>query len=61
MENKKSVILQAYMDMVPQRNEATEHNFRIYAIEAYTITEADGDWVTAEGTTLGADNGIGLP
>ena len=60
MENKKGVILQAHMDMVPQKNADTQHDFLVDAIKPYIITEADGDWVTAEGTTLGADNGIGL-
>ena len=60
MENKKGVILQAHMDMVPQKNADTEHDFLNDPIKPYIITEADGDWVTAEGTTLGADNGIGL-
>jgi dipeptidase D len=48
------------MDMVPQKNAGTDHDFRIDPIKPYIITEANGDWVTAEGTTLGADNGIGL-
>ncbi|WP_286234040.1 aminoacyl-histidine dipeptidase [Thalassotalea sediminis] len=56
MENKKGVILQAHMDMVPQKNNDKEHDFLNDPIEAYV----DGDWVTANGTTLGADNGIGL-
>jgi dipeptidase D len=60
MENKKGVILQAHMDMVPQKNSDTAHDFLTDPIKPYIITEADGDWVTAEGTTLGADNGIGL-
>ncbi|SEL51036.1 Xaa-His dipeptidase Metallo peptidase. MEROPS family M20C [Colwellia chukchiensis] len=60
MENKKGVILQAHMDMVPQKKADTEHDFLTDAIKPYIISEADGDWVTAEGTTLGADNGIGL-
>lgn len=60
MENKKGVILQAHMDMVPQKNADTAHDFLTDPIRPYIITEADGDWVTAEGTTLGADNGIGL-
>lgn len=60
MENKKGVVLQAHMDMVPQKNADTKHDFLVDAIKPYIITEADGDWVTAEGTTLGADNGIGL-
>ena len=60
MENRKGVILQAHMDMVPQKNASTEHDFLVDPIKPYIITEADGDWVTAQDTTLGADNGIGL-
>ena len=56
MEDRKGVILQAHMDMVPQKNNDKEHDFINDPIEAYV----DGDWVTANGTTLGADNGIGL-
>ncbi|MDN3652809.1 aminoacyl-histidine dipeptidase [Thalassotalea ponticola] len=56
MENCKGVILQAHMDMVPQKNAGTEHDFLNDPIRPYI----DGEWVTAEGTTLGADNGIGL-
>ena len=60
MEDRKGVILQAHMDMVPQKNADTVHDFLNDPIKPYIITEQDGDWVTAEGTTLGADNGIGL-
>lgn len=56
MENRKGVVLQAHMDMVPQKNSGIAHNFETDPIEAYV----DGDWVTAKDTTLGADNGIGL-
>lgn len=56
MENKKGVVLQAHMDMVPQKNADKIHDFVTDPIEAYV----DGEWVTANGTTLGADNGIGL-
>jgi dipeptidase D len=56
MENRKAVVLQAHMDMVPQKNSGIAHNFETDPIEAYI----DGDWVTAKDTTLGADNGIGL-
>jgi dipeptidase D len=56
MENRKGVILQAHMDMVPQKNANTDHNFIVDAIKPYI----DGEWVTAQDTTLGADNGIGL-
>ena len=56
MENRKGVVLQAHIDMVPQKNENTVHDFTKDPIRPYT----DGEWVTAEGTTLGADNGIGM-
>lgn len=56
MENRKGVILQAHMDMVPQANAGVEHDFTKDPIQPYI----DGDWVRARGTTLGADNGIGL-
>lgn len=56
MENRKPVVLQGHMDMVPQKNADTVHNFETDPIEAYI----DGDWVTANKTTLGADNGIGI-
>ena len=58
MENRKGVILQAHMDMVPQKNNDTVHDFLTDPIKPYVIES--GDWVTAEGTTLGADNGVGL-
>lgn len=56
MENRKAVVLQAHMDMVPQKNSGISHNFETDPIQAYI----DGDWVTAKDTTLGADNGIGI-
>ncbi|WP_448565816.1 aminoacyl-histidine dipeptidase [Thalassotalea ganghwensis] len=56
MENRKGVILQAHMDMVPQKNNDTVHDFLTDPITPYI----DGEWVKAKGTTLGADNGIGL-
>ena len=56
MESKKGVILQAHIDMVPQKNSDTEHDFTQDPIQAYV----DGDWVTAKNTTLGSDNGIGM-
>lgn len=56
MENKKKVVLQAHLDMVPQKNEDTEHDFTRDPIQPYI----DGEWVTAKGTTLGSDNGIGM-
>ncbi|WP_434341557.1 aminoacyl-histidine dipeptidase [Motilimonas cestriensis] len=56
MEHKKGVILQAHIDMVPQKNSDTEHDFAKDPIQAYV----DGDWVTAKDTTLGSDNGIGM-
>lgn len=60
MEDRKGIILQAHMDMVPQKNNDTNHDFLTDPIRPYVVTEDSGDWVTAEGTTLGADNGIGL-
>ncbi len=56
MENRKGVILQAHMDMVPQKSKDSSHNFETDPIETYI----DGDWVKARNTTLGADNGIGV-
>ena len=56
MENRKPVVIQAHLDMVPQKNADKVHDFSKDPIEAYV----DGDWVTANGTTLGADNGIGM-
>ncbi|AOT11249.1 aminoacyl-histidine dipeptidase [Pseudoalteromonas luteoviolacea] len=56
MENRKPVVLQAHIDMVPQKNDDTAHNFETDPIRPFV----DGDWVTADGTTLGADNGIGM-
>ena len=52
----EGVILQAHMDMVPQKNNDTVHDFEKDPIETYI----DGDWVKAKGTTLGADNGLGV-
>lgn len=56
MEGRKGVILQAHLDMVPQKNEGHPHNFETDPIEVVV----DGDWVRANGTTLGADNGVGV-
>ncbi len=56
MEDRKGVILQGHLDMVPQANSDKEFNFETDPIEAYI----DGKWVTANDTTLGADNGIGV-
>lgn len=55
-ENMTGVILQGHMDMVPQKNADTVHDFEKDPIETYI----DGDWVRAKGTTLGADNGLGV-
>ena len=55
-ENKPGVILQAHMDMVPQKNSDKVFDFEKDAIQAYV----DGEWVRADGTTLGADDGIGV-
>ncbi len=56
MENRKGVILQAHMDMVPQKSPDSKHDFVTDPIETYI---EDG-WVKAKGTTLGADNGLGV-
>lgn len=56
MENRKGVILQAHCDMVPQKNNDTKHDFLTDAI----LPRIEGEWVKATGTTLGADNGIGV-
>ena len=55
-ENRKGVILQGHMDMVPQKTSDSKHDFLKDPIDAYV----DGEWVTADRTTLGADNGIGV-
>ena len=57
-ENHPGVILQGHMDMVPQKNSDRDFDFEKDPIEAYV--EDNGEWVTANGTTLGADNGIGV-
>lgn len=55
-ENLKGVILQGHLDMVPQKNSDKQHDFVTDPIE----TVIDGEWVRANGTTLGSDNGIGV-
>ena len=55
-ENMKGVILQGHVDMVPQKNADTVHDFLKDPIQTWI----DGEWVKAKGTTLGADNGLGL-
>jgi len=56
MEDRKTVILQSHLDMVHQKNADTDFDFNTQGIEMYV----DGDWVRAKGTTLGADNGLGV-
>ncbi len=56
MENRKPVVLQAHLDMVHQKNSDKNFDFENQGIQSYV----DGEWVTADGTTLGADNGIGV-
>jgi dipeptidase D len=56
MENRTTLILQSHLDMVHQKNSDTVFNFDEQGIEM----QVDGDWVKANGTTLGADNGIGV-
>ncbi|WP_018463008.1 aminoacyl-histidine dipeptidase [Segatella paludivivens] len=57
MENRKTILLQAHMDMVPQKAPESKHNFETDPIEAYVDEEG---WVRAKGTTLGADDGMGV-
>ncbi len=56
MENRETVILQGHVDMVHQKNSDTEFDFNTQGIQSYI----DGEWVKAKGTTLGADNGMGV-
>ncbi|WP_405205791.1 aminoacyl-histidine dipeptidase [Aquimarina sp. LLG6339-5] len=56
MENRKIVVMQSHLDMVHQKNADTVFDFDTQGIEMYV----DGDWVRANGTTLGADNGLGV-
>ena len=56
MENRKALVLQGHLDMVHQKNNDTVFDFDRQGIEMYV----DGDWVRARGTTLGADNGLGV-
>ncbi len=56
MEDKETTILQTHIDMVHQKNSDTVFDFDSQGIESYI----DGDWVKANGTTLGADNGMGV-
>ena len=56
MENRKGIVFQGHLDMVPQKNNGTEHDFEKDPIDAWI----DGEWVRARGTTLGADNGLGV-
>ncbi len=55
-EDRKTVVLQSHMDMVPDKNVGVDHDFTRDPIE----TIVDGEWMRANGTTLGADNGIGV-
>jgi dipeptidase D len=55
-ENKKPVVLQSHMDMVCEKNSETKHDF----FKDPIIPKVEGDWVKAAGTTLGADDGIGM-
>ncbi|PQA96841.1 cytosol nonspecific dipeptidase [Chryseobacterium shigense] len=56
MENRKSIVLQSHLDMVCQKNNDVSFDFDTEGIKM----EVDGDWVKAKGTTLGADNGLGV-
>ncbi|OIQ17241.1 MAG: cytosol nonspecific dipeptidase [Flavobacterium sp. MedPE-SWcel] len=56
MEDRKAIVMQSHLDMVHQKNADTDFDFDTQGIEMYV----DGDWVRANGTTLGADNGLGV-
>jgi len=56
-EDAVMAVLQGHLDMVCEKNEGTEHNFDTDPIRLVR----DGDWLKADGTTLGADNGVGVP
>ncbi|MFD2600572.1 aminoacyl-histidine dipeptidase [Flavobacterium suzhouense] len=56
MESRKTIVMQSHLDMVHQKNAGTDFDFDTQGIEMYV----DGDWVRAKGTTLGADNGLGV-
>jgi len=56
MENRKPIVMQGHLDMVHQKNNDTNFDFETQGIDMYV----DGDWVRAKGTTLGADNGLGV-
>lgn len=56
MENRQPIVLQSHLDMVCQKNNDVDFDFETQGIQMYV----DGDWVRAKGTTLGADNGIGV-
>jgi len=56
MEDRKPIVMQSHLDMVHQKNNDTKFDFDTQGIEMYI----DGDWVRAKGTTLGADNGLGV-
>ncbi len=56
MESRKGIILQSHMDMVPEKSPEKVFDFERDPIDGYV----DGEWVRADGTTLGADNGLGV-
>ncbi|WP_435132931.1 aminoacyl-histidine dipeptidase [Formosa sp. A9] len=56
MEDRKAIVMQSHLDMVHQKNNDTVFDFETQGIDMYV----DGDWVRAKGTTLGADNGLGV-
>ena len=56
MENRQPIVMQSHLDMVCQKNNDVEFDFETQGIQMFV----DGDWVKAKGTTLGADNGLGV-
>ena len=56
MENRQPIVMQSHLDMVCQKNNDVDFDFETQGIQMFV----DGDWVKAKGTTLGADNGLGV-
>ena len=56
MSNRETVVLQSHVDMVHEKNNDVDFDFLNSGIKMYV----DGDWIKADGTTLGADNGLGV-
>lgn len=60
MEDRETVVMQGHIDMVPQKNSSSSHDFLKDPIQTQIMEDEQEQWLTAQGTTLGADNGIGV-